>query len=111
MRQLCEVLTYLHTREPPIIHRDLKPENILLDEHERIMLIDFGIAKQSVASELTRTLGRAASHGFSPPEQAMGTGTDQRSDIYSLAATIYFVLTGVVPPAAHERVSGHELVP
>ncbi len=104
--QIANVLEYLHSRNPPIIHRDLKPENILIDDENRIMLIDFGIAKASVAASVTRTLGRAASHGFSPPEQVMGTGTDVRSDIYSFAATIYFALVGKTPVAAHERVAG-----
>ncbi|MFI3185117.1 MAG: serine/threonine-protein kinase [Methylococcaceae bacterium] len=111
MRQLCEVLIYLHSQDPPIIHRDLKPDNILLDENDRIMLIDFGIAKESKPATMTRTIGRAATHGFSPPEQAMGTGTDERSDIYAMAATFYALLTGENPPAAHERVAGKELVP
>jgi len=111
MRQLCEVLIYLHAQNPPIIHRDLKPDNILLNEEERIMLIDFGIAKEAVPEGLTRTLGRAATHGFSPPEQVMGTGTDERADIYALGATFYALLTGKNPPAAHERVAGKELVP
>ncbi|MCI0654923.1 MAG: serine/threonine protein kinase [Methylococcaceae bacterium] len=109
--QLCEVLTYLHAQDPPIIHRDLKPDNILLDETDRIMLIDFGIAKQSEANSVTRTLGRAATSGFSPPEQALGTGTDPRSDIYSLGATFYALLTGTKPAAAHERIAGAEIVP
>lgn len=104
--QIANVLEYLHGRTPPIIHRDLKPENILIDDENRVMLIDFGIAKESVAASVTRTLGRAASHGFSPPEQVMGTGTDVRSDIYSFAATIYFALVGETPVAAHERVAG-----
>lgn len=111
MRQLCDVLIYLHSQDPPIVHRDLKPDNILLDENGRTMLIDFGIAKESTPATMTRTLGRAATHGFSPPEQAMGTGTDERSDIYALAATFYALLTGENPPAAHERVAGKEIVP
>ncbi len=109
--QVGQVLEYLHSRNPPIIHRDLKPENVLLDDENRIMLIDFGIAKESSPNEMTRTLGRAASFGFSPPEQVMGTGTDIRSDIYSLAATVYFAVTGQTPVAAHERVSGKTLAP
>ena len=109
MHQLCEVLAYLHGRTPPIVHRDLKPENILLDEDDRIMLIDFGIAKESADLAVTHTLARSVSHGFSPPEQVLGTGTDQRSDVYALGATMYALLTGTVPPAAHERVAGKEL--
>ncbi|MCQ8104763.1 serine/threonine protein kinase [Methylomonas sp. SURF-2] len=109
MQQLCEVLTYLHEQNPPIIHRDLKPGNILLDESERIMLIDFGIAKEVVGEDMTRTLGRAASLHFSPPEQVMGTGTDARADIFALGATFYALLTGCNPPPVHERVAGKEL--
>ncbi|MGH7416462.1 MAG: serine/threonine-protein kinase, partial [Candidatus Rokuibacteriota bacterium] len=110
MRQLCEVLAYLHGQTPPVVHRDLKPENIMLDEDDRIMLIDFGIAKQSAELAVTRTLARSVSHGFSPPEQVLGTGTDERSDVYALGATMYALLTGTVPPAAHERVAGKELM-
>lgn len=111
MRQLCEALAYLHSRPTPIIHRDLKPENILLDDNERIMLIDFGIAKESAPDYTTRVSAQAVSHGFSPPEQVLGTGTDERSDIYSLGATFYYLLSGQAPPPSHSRVAGEELKP
>lgn len=111
MRQLCDVLIYLHGQNPPIIHRDLKPDNILLNEDDRIMLIDFGIAKEAVADGKTRTLAMAVTVGFSPPEQVMGTGTDARADVYSLGATFYALLTGHNPTPAHERIAGVELVP
>ncbi|MFO1436645.1 MAG: hypothetical protein U1F34_09975, partial [Gammaproteobacteria bacterium] len=77
-----------------------------LDDADRIMLIDFGIAKEAVASEQTRAMGRAVTHGYSPPEQAMGTGTDARSDVYALGATVLFMLTGQRPPGAAERIQG-----
>lgn len=111
VRQLCDVLAYMHAQQPPIVHRDLKPGNILLDDQDRVMLIDFGIAKEAVASEQTRALGRAVTHGYSPPEQAMGTGTDARSDVYALGATIYYMLTGQRPPGAAERIQGAEVTP
>jgi serine/threonine protein kinase/ribosomal protein L37AE/L43A len=110
MRQLCEVLTYLHSQQPPVIHRDLKPDNILLNEDDRIMLIDFGIAKE-VSSEHTRASANAVSESFSSPEQVAGTGTDVRADIYSLGATFYALLTGTNPPGAFARLSGQELTP
>jgi len=110
MQQLCCVLDYLHTRNPPVIHRDLKPANILLDDNDRVALIDFGIAKQEEAGLETRTLARAVTHGFSPPEQVGGSGTDPRSDIYAFAATSYAVATGIIPPAAHERLAGKILL-
>ena len=111
MVQVCDVLAYLHEQRPPIVHRDLKPANILLDEHDRVMLVDFGIAKASFGAGNTRTLARAVTHGFSPPEQILGPGTDARSDIYALGATMYVLSTGTVPPPAHERVTGGTIVP
>lgn len=111
MIQVCDVLEYLHGQTPPIVHRDLKPANLLLDEHDRVMLVDFGIAKASLGAEGTRTLARAGTHGFSPPEQVLGNGTDARSDVYALGATMYALLTGTVPPPAHERLTGSRLVP
>ncbi|MDD2739627.1 MAG: protein kinase, partial [Methylomonas lenta] len=90
---------------------DLKPDNILLNEDDRIMLIDFGIAKEAIADGRTRTLAMAVTVGFSPPEQVMGTGTDQRADVYALGATFYALLTGKNPAAAHQRIAGLELIP
>ncbi len=111
LRQLCGALQYLHQQDPPVVHRDLKPDNVLLDDNDRVMLIDFGIAKEATPDTATRTIGRAVSHGFSPPEQVLGTGTDARSDVYALGAILYNLVTGRMPPAAHERVSGAVLEP
>lgn len=110
MKQLCRVLDYLHSQSPPIIHRDLKPSNILLDENNLVTLIDFGIAKYAIDGQETRTLARAVTLGFSPPEQVGGTGTDFRSDIYAMAATFYTAATGIVPSPSHDRLAGKNLI-
>jgi serine/threonine protein kinase len=92
-RQLFDVLHYLHTQNPPIIYRDVKPANVMLMEStERIKLIDFGIArfhKQGKAQD-TEAFGTA---GYAPPEQYGKGQTDQRSDVYALAATLHHLVT------------------
>jgi serine/threonine protein kinase len=72
MRQLCEVLVYLHGQNPPIIHRDLKPDNILLNEDERIMLVDFGIAKESRAGSHDPDPGQGRDLRLQPPRTGHG---------------------------------------
>jgi hypothetical protein len=97
--QLCDVLAYLHSQQPPIIFRDLKPANIMLDRHGRIKLIDFGIARLFKPGKQTDTL-RMGTLGYAPPEQYAGRGqTDKRSDIFSLGATLHHLLTGRDPKA------------
>ena len=99
--QLCDVLSYLHTQTPPIFHRDLKPANIRFTPEGLLKLVDFGLLKQG--SEMTATpLRGLGSAGYTPLEQYGGEGqhTDQRSDLYSLGATLYHLLTGEKPPSA-----------
>lgn len=89
--QIIEILSYLHSQNPPVIYRDLKPSNIMLTPQGRIKIIDFGIAREYKNEfEDTTILGTT---GFAPPEQFTGK-TDTRSDIYSFGATIYQLLTG-----------------
>ncbi len=112
-RPLCGVLSYLHGQNPPILFRDLKPSNVMIEEDGRLRLIDFGIARIGQEGERTSTfLQGTGTSGFSPLEQyGGGQSTDQRSDIYALAATLYQLLTGTVPPDAVSRASqGVELV-
>jgi serine/threonine protein kinase len=94
-RQLCDVVEYLHTQNPPIIFRDMKPGNIMLTRNGRIKLIDFGIARffRSSSSQDTQLLGTP---GFAPPEQYGRAQTDERSDIYSLAITLFQLLTNTL---------------
>jgi serine/threonine protein kinase len=101
--EICEALTYLHTRTPPILHRDIKPGNIKITPEGRAILVDFGLAKRGLITSDTETGAKAMTPGFSPPEQ-YGTGrTDVRTDVFSLGATIYAVLTAAVPEDSLER--------
>ncbi len=96
-KQLCDVLGYLHTREPAIIYRDMKPANVMLKPDGSISLIDFGTAREHKASKVedTTCLG---TRGYAAPEQYGGMGqTDARTDIYCLGATIYHLVTGMNP--------------
>ncbi len=94
---ICDALTYLHTRRPPILHRDIKPGNIKITPDGHIFLVDFGLAKVMQGSQATTTGARAMTPGYSPPEQYGTARTDPRTDIYSLGATLYAALTGVIP--------------
>lgn len=95
---MCDALAYLHTRKPPILHRDIKPGNVKISPDGHIFLVDFGLAKvYQSASQATTTGARAMTPGYSPPEQYGTARTDPRTDIYSLGATLYAALTGVIP--------------
>ncbi len=92
--QCCEVLEYLHKRNPPIIYRDLKPSNLILTPEGHIVFIDFGIARALMPQAMTMT--RVVTTGYSPPEQYYGK-PEFRSDLYALGATMGQMLTGVKP--------------
>jgi eukaryotic-like serine/threonine-protein kinase len=95
---ICDALAYLHTRKPPILHRDIKPGNVKITSDGHIYLVDFGLAKvYQSASQATTTGARAMTPGYSPPEQYGTARTDPRTDIYSLGATLYAALSGVIP--------------
>ncbi len=98
IRQVCDALTYLHTRRPPIIHRDIKPENVIISADDRAILVDFGISKVYVEGGQTTIGAMAVTPGYSPPEQYVGISTEARSDVYALAATLYKLLTAQTPP-------------
>jgi serine/threonine protein kinase len=104
--QLLDALDYLHTHEPPVIHRDIKPQNLKLTARNHIVLLDFGLAKGTPlqASRVTATGSLFGySFNYAPLEQMQGTGTDPRSDLYSLGATVYHLLTNMTPPDALSR--------
>jgi hypothetical protein len=104
--QLLDALDYLHTQDPQIVHRDIKPQNLKLTSRGQIILLDFGLAKGQ-AGEISRVTTAASIFGYTPNyaplEQIQGLGTDSRSDLYSLAATLYHLMTGVKPPDALTR--------
>ncbi len=105
---VCEVLYYLHTRVPPILHRDIKPSNIIVTPEGHVVLVDLGIAKAHLpGANLTSTFARkAGTEGYAPPEQYTASGqAGPWSDVYSLGATLYQLLTGRVPPTAVERIA------
>ena len=95
--ELAQVLDYLHRQDRPIIFRDLKPENIMINEEGHIKVIDFGLARHFEPGK-RRDTQASGTVGYAPPEQWEDSGqSDPRSDIYSLAATLFFVLTGRPP--------------
>lgn len=96
-RQLCNVLNYLHHREPPIIYRDMKPGNIMLKPDNNISVIDFGTAREVEVKNVknTKSLG---TEGYAAPEQyGENAYADERTDIYNFGATIFHLITGEYP--------------
>ena len=104
--QICDALTYLHSRQPPVIHRDIKPANIKITPEGNAVLVDFGIAKLYDPAAGTRTGARAYTPGYAPPEQHSGKLTDVQSDLYSLGATAWTLLTGMEPPDTNDILAG-----
>lgn len=91
-----------------LIHRDISPDNLML-ENGCVRLLDFGCARESDKGNVTMTI--VLKHGYSPIEQYQHKGQGPWTDVYSLAATLYFCLTGTTPPQALDRICDEELVP
>ncbi len=97
--QLANVLAYLHAQQPPIIFRDVKPANVMRTAGGHVYLIDFGIARRFRPGQRRDTVV-LGSPGYAPPEQYGSAQTTERSDIYSLGATLRCLLTGEDPEEA-----------
>lgn len=104
--QLLDVLEYLHGNNPPIVHRDIKPANLKLAETGKLILLDFGLAKGAKGQMSTWVGGRTVmgfTRNYAPMEQINGVETDPKSDLYSLGATLYHLLTSSIPVDASKR--------
>ncbi|MEP6945556.1 MAG: protein kinase [Acidobacteriota bacterium] len=104
--QLLDALDFLHNQDVPVIHRDIKPQNLKITSAGQIILLDFGLAKGNPTDAGHQTAAKSIfgySRNYASLEQIQGTGTDPRSDLYSLAATLYHLLTGVAPADALTR--------
>jgi serine/threonine protein kinase len=116
INQVLDALVYLHTRKPAVIHRDIKPANIRIAPTTgtgpgRAVLVDFGLVKVTGPQSQTTIGARAVTPGFAPPEQYGRGHTDERTDIYALAATLYMLLTSQHPPDSVQRLAGSPLLP
>jgi len=100
---VCDALGFLETCNPPIVHRDIKPGNVKISPSGQIYLVDFGLAKLIQGGQATTSGARAMTPGYSPPEQYGTARTDNRSDLFSLGATLYAALTGAIPEDALAR--------
>lgn len=99
-KQICDVLDYLHTNNPPIVYRDMKPSNIMLRPDNTIRLLDLGTAREYKEYKKADTV-QLGTYGYAAPEQIGADGTaghtDARSDIYALGVTLFVLLTGESP--------------
>ncbi len=105
--QMLDALEYLHSQDPPVLHRDIKPSNIKVTPRGDVKLVDFGLVKvlyKDDSRTVTVVHGRGTA-AYTPLEQYGGdtSFTDARSDIYSLGATLYHLLSGQTPVGARER--------
>ncbi len=103
VEQVCRALDCAHSEG--VIHRDLKPQNIMRDQHGRIVVMDFGLARSLGDTGLTQTGAVVGTLEYMSPEQALGSTLDQRSDIFSVGLIFYELLTGKTPYGADTAIA------
>lgn len=109
IRKVGEALIVVH--EKGLLHRDIKPQNIMVRDNHDAVLIDFGLARGFIPDR-TQQLTFGLTHGFAPPEQYGEIGRfAEYTDVYALAATLYYLLTKTPPTAAFLRALNHPLKP
>ena len=109
--QVAGALDYLHSRRPPLLHRDIKPANIRITPRGQAMLVDFGLVKAFDPQVNTTQGARAITPGYAPPEQYGRGGTDERTDIYGLGASLYHLVSGHEPLESVRRMAGEHQPP
>lgn len=100
--QLCDILDYLHTREPAVIHCDFAPDNLIYSLTNKVKLVDFDVARVANSTQFSTIAGRPS---YTPPEQFRGNPST-KSDLYALGAILKYLLTGVDPTP----LSGSEII-
>ncbi|MEG5040306.1 MULTISPECIES: serine/threonine-protein kinase [unclassified Microcoleus] len=109
IRQVAEAVIVVH--EKGLLHRDIKPQNIMVRDNQDAVLIDFGLARGFIPDR-TQQMTVGLTHGFAPPEQYGEMGRfAEYTDVYALAATLYYLLTITPPTAAFLRALNHPLKP
>lgn len=102
LRPLMEDMEAMHQRG--VIHRDIAPDNIILQPDGTLKLIDFGAARSYISG---KSMSVVVKKGFAPVEQYLRTGLNASTDVYAIAASIYFCITGIIPPDSAERQYGN----